>query len=35
MREEAERNFGLPAASLGYVGQLVPPIYGVRRAANS
>ena len=35
MHEEAERHFGLPVASLGYVGQLAPPIYDASRVARS
>ncbi|MEP6619939.1 MAG: zinc dependent phospholipase C family protein [bacterium] len=34
MHEEAERHFGLPVASLGYVGKLTPPVYRASRAAS-
>ena len=35
MHEEADRHFGLPALSLGYVSKLVPPLYGVSRVASN
>jgi len=35
VREEAQRVFGLPSASLGYVSKLTPKIYEPSRAASS
>jgi hypothetical protein len=35
VRSEAERHFGLPAATLGYAHSLDEPLYDARRAVNS
>ncbi|MEP6732583.1 MAG: zinc dependent phospholipase C family protein [bacterium] len=35
VKEEAEKQFGLPAKSLGYVGKLPAPIYSVNRSTSS
>jgi hypothetical protein len=35
VKEEAERHFGLPAHSLGYVSKLTSPLYTVNRSASN
>ena len=35
VREEANRRFGLPAASLGHASALVVPLYDIKRATSS